>query len=134
MAKNIGYGSSISTSTGVIGQVESISFGGIATNDVDVTTLDSSDAFRDFTPGMIDAGDVSFTVTYDKILASHTALHRHLVARTVLAGLAVAFTGSTTDADTFSGYINNLSREIVLDDKHQATFGVKITGNPGLTT
>jgi len=133
MAKNIGYGSSISTSTGVIGQVESISFGGIETNDVDVTTLDSSDAYRDFVPGLIDPGDLTITITYDKILASHKALSNHLNGRTVLDGWSVAFTGSTTDPDTFSGYVNSLSREVPLDDKMTATFGVKVTGDPGLT-
>lgn len=134
MAKDIGFGSSLSTSTGVIGQVMSINHSGMATNDVETTTLDSTNNYRTFTPGILDGGEVSIELVYDKVLASHVALHRYWSQRTTLTGLALHITGSSSDSDAFSGYVKSLDRVIPLDDKITATVTFKVTGTPGLTT
>lgn len=134
MAKNIGFGSSLSTSTGVIAQVVSISHGGLATNDVEVTTLDSTNNYRSFLPGILDSGEVTLELVYDKVSASHVALHRYWSQRTTLTGLALHITGSSSDSDAFSGYVKGIDRTIPLDDRISATVTLKVTGTAGLTT
>jgi len=133
MAKNIGFGSLFGTSTGAIGQVVSMSFSGMESADVETTALDSTTNYRQYKPGLQEPGELSVQVQYDKILASHKALTAHFNSQTVLEGFYVGFNGSTTDTDTFGGYVKSLSREVPLGELLTATFTIKLSAAPGLT-
>lgn len=133
MAKNIGFGSLLGTSTGAIGQVVSISHAGMESADVETTALDSTTNFRQYKPGLQEPGEITFQVQYDKTLASHKALTAHFVSQNALDGFYIGFNGSTSDTDVFSGYVKGMPREVPLGELMTCTFTVKLSGAPGLT-
>ena len=48
-----------------VAEVVNISGPNIETEDIDITSMDSSSGFRDFIPGLIDGGEISVDLVYD---------------------------------------------------------------------
>lgn len=138
MAKSIGYGSVLVVATSTAGdvniaQVRSVSGPGVSGNDIDTTTLDSSSNYRTFVGGLLDPGEVSFSLVYDSTDASHSRLARYMGSRysttwTVIQGSS----GGTATA--FTGYVKGMSREIPMDDVITCDVTLKVSGIPGYTT
>lgn len=140
MAKSVGYGSVLivcSSSDGTtennIAQVRNISGPGVSGNDVDTTTLDSSSNYRTFVGGLLDPGEVTFSIAYDPTNATHTRLARYLNDR-YTANWKVAAGSSAGTLTAFSGHIKGMSREIPLDDLITCDLTIKVSGKPGYTT
>lgn len=138
MAKTIGYGSVlvvVSTSGADIttGQIRNITGPGVSGTDVDTTTMDSSSNYRTFVPGLLDPGEVSFSLVYDPASTTHTRLARFMGER--LSTTFKVYHGSTAgNEDSFVGYIKGLSREIPMDDLITADVTIKVSGKPGYDT
>ena len=138
MTKSIGYGSvlAVSTSTGGevnIAQVRNISGPGVSANDVDTTCLDSTSNYRTFTCGLLDPGEVTFSLVYDSTAASHTRLVRYMNARTSTTFWVMEGSSGGTKTE-FDGYVKGLGREVPLDDLITCDVTVKVSGTPGYTT
>ena len=134
MANSIGFGSSISTSTGVIAKVRSINTAGTEANWSDTTTLDSTEGnFRTGEPGLIAPGTIELEMLYDKVAATHALMADKLVNKTSTEW-SLAYAGSTTDPDTFTGFVTGRGTSIPLDDQIIATWTITATGDLGLTT
>lgn len=138
MTKRVGYGSVliVATTTGGevnVAQIRNISGPGVSGNDIDTTTMDSSSNYRTFTAGLLDPGEISFTLVYDPTAASHTRLARYMGSK-YLATWKVAETSSAGTLTTFSGYVKGMSREIPMDDVITCDLTVKLSGKPGYTT
>lgn len=131
MAKTFGYHSILTSSTGEIGQIRSISGPGVDFADVDTTCMDSTSNYRTFTPGLGDGGEVTLALVYDP--AAHAPLCNHMGARTVKYW-TIYHGSSGGDSDVFYAYIKGIGREIPMDDLITADVTLKVTGIPGYTT
>ena len=138
MSKLFGYGSvlQVTTTTGdlAIGQVTNISGPGTDAADVDTTTMDSSSNFRTFVPGLIDPGELTFSLAYDPALTSHKRLAYYHGQRQTKAFKLYHGTTAAGDEDAFSGHVKSLGREIPMDNLITCDVTLKITGKPGYTT
>jgi hypothetical protein len=140
MAKSVGYGSVLivcSSSDGTtennVANVRNISGPGVSGNDIDTTTMDSSSNYRTFAAGLLDPGEVTFSLVYDPTAASHARLARYM-GKKYAANWKVALGSSGGTLTTFSGYVKGMSREIPMDDVISCDVTVKVTGKPGYTT
>ena len=139
MAKTIGYGtvlivcSSDNTTENNVIQVRSISGPGVSGNDVDTTTMDSSSNYRTFVSGLLDPGELTFSLAYDSTAASH-ALLAHLMGERHTGLFKVAAGSSSGTLTSFYGHIKGMSREIPMDDLITCDVTVKVSGLPGYTT
>lgn len=137
MAKSVGYRSllCVTTTTGLteIGQLRNISGPGVTANDVDTTTLDSSSNFRTFSAGLMDPGEVSFSVVYDPGNTMHKRLAYYMGQR-LAKTFTVYYASSTGDTDAFSAYVKSMGREIPLDDVISCDYTLKVSGKPAYTT
>lgn len=138
MAKNIGYGSVLTVNTTVgaevnIAQIRNISGPGVSGNDVDTTTMDSSSNYRTFVSGLLDPGEVTFSLVYDPTAASHTRLARYMGSR-YTATWKVMETSSGGTLTTFTGHVKGMGREVPMDDVITCDVTIKVSGKPGYTT
>jgi hypothetical protein len=124
-----GYGTTIEggSGTGALAEIISISIGGMSRTDIDLSTMDSSNAYKQFIGGMIDAGEVSLSFVYEK--GNHDAMQDALTADNEL------WTITLPDGSTFScdGYMKNVSMEIPMDDKISQSATLKLSGEPTFT-
>lgn len=139
MTKTLGFGtvlivcSSDGTTENNVAQVRNISGPGVSANDVDTTTLDSSSNYRTFACGLLDPGEVTFSIVYDPTDGTHTRLADYMGERyTATWKIAQGSSGGTLQ--TFSGYVKGMSREVPMDDVITCDVTVKVTGVPGYTT
>jgi len=126
----IGFGTFLKfrTSTGpdvftTIGEQTNVTPFGIAVDSIDASHEGSPSATREFIPGLIDSGEVSFEIHYvpggSAEASLMTALRTTQVCRTVFP--------SGAHAD-YSAFITELSPEAPLDDKMVMSVTMKITG------
>lgn len=126
----IGYGVlfKIRTSTGpdvytTIGEQMDVTPPGIDVDMVDATHNESPNAHREFIAGLVDGGEVSFTIHYAPDNAAMAALYARLrqtvVCRTVFP------TGAYVD---YSALLQSIEPEAPTEDKAVATITFKITG------
>jgi len=124
MAK-LGCGATLSGSvTGAFGEIMSISLPDQKRDDIDITTMDSTEMWREFMPGLRDAGALNMTVLYEKT--------NYNKVQTAFTADAETWTITLPDGSTFasSGYINANGGEIPLDEKIQQTVTMKLSGKP----
>ncbi len=133
MSKGIGFGTSIATSSGAtIGQIRSISGPATDVNDVDVTTLDSTDNWRDFLPGLVDPGEVTLGLAYGNDVVTHTLLAtRHSARTSATYTLTHGSTAWSANTQAFTGYVKSLGQEIPLDDLVTLDVTFKLSGSAG---
>lgn len=113
-----------------VAEVVSLTPPGWTRDTVEVTHLESPDSAKEYIPGLIDAGEATITVNFkpiqaDVLLASFNA---------PVDEFRVLFPGGTVALD-FDGIVTGYEMgDLVADDKMSATFTVKATGKPVLTT
>lgn len=125
-----GYGTTLSGATNsAVGQLRSISFPSLTVDDIDISNMDSEDAFKEFIPGMIDGGTVEFEAVYEEVAT--TTLFATAKART-----AEVWTITFVDSAifTFTGYINSLGGSAPYDGEVVMNGAIKITGEPGISS
>lgn len=81
-AANIGYGTTFTWHSVVVGEVTRIGSVILSVNKVDATTLKSPDYYREIKPGLIDPGDVAIEGWLDPDDTGQTVLITDLNART----------------------------------------------------
>lgn len=132
MAGTAGFGSSFlkvsGTSTTAIGGITSIKGPGMSGDDIDVSDMDSANGFKEFIPGLVDAGEVSLDLNWDK--DDTTTLHGLWRATSTYR---IQFGNATTSKWEFTGYLKGLENEAPHDDKISATATFKISGKPAYT-
>lgn len=128
----IGIGTLLKRAGVTIGEVKSISGMGGTRDVVDVTHMESVDAFREFIPGLGDAGEASFTINYIPTEATHAQLLSDFNNRTVAAWtVELPFPGTPTLS--FDGFVTGYPLNIPLDDVITADVTIKISGKLTLT-
>ena len=120
-----GHGTTLSIGGTTVGNITSISGPDQSRDAIDISTMDSTNKWREYIPGMIDAGEVSVDLNFDGTTVS-TLLQAQLTqtAQTIL----ITFSDSDTATWSASGFITSLGHAIPFDDKVSQTVGMKFTG------
>lgn len=133
----IGYGSTFGIGDDLsppgydtLAEVVSITPFGYSRGAVDVTTMDSTSAFREFVAGLTDPGEVSLELNFVPGTAAASTLLAEFDDRNVNE---YRITFPDTSTFDFDGFCTGFSTEDPIDDKMSATATYKITGKPVLT-
>lgn len=103
----------------------------ISADEIDVTTHDSADGYRQFEQGLKDAGSVEIEGILD-LSASQVAL-KTLLDSGAVAVMKIDFPDDLGHWD-FSGFITALSTDAPIDDKISFSASIKVTGKPTLSS
>lgn len=113
---------------GAIGNIRSITLPNIERASFDTSSMSSTDDFRTFLPGMVDAGEATFEVTFDK--TDTTTLH------TAIEAAAEVWTITLSDTSTWacSGFVTAIMGGTAnIDDTVTGSVTIKFTGKPTYT-
>ena len=136
----IGHGTVLTandgTNTTTIGNIISITGPDQMRDSVDTSTMNSTEKWKEFLPGMLDAGEITFDVNYES--ETHAS-----ELQTLLTGDPVTFkiefpdetnTSQTTKSSfECEGFFTALGFAIPLDDKITQSVTIKLTGKPTYT-
>src|SRR4051812_25837907 len=118
----IGDGGSPSESFTTIAEVKSIDGPKLDTEDIDVTTHDTSDGFHEFIAGLKNAGELAFTINLVPTHATHSLatglLGRYMEDGDKRHNFQVVFPDSTTW--TIPGYVKTFSIKAPVDNVLEA--------------
>ena len=114
-----------------IGQVVSISGPNHSRDSIDVSNMDSTNKWREFLNGMLDAGELSGDVVYDgttyaSAMADQFTNTTNYWKINVMDGTNAAASSSIYCA----GFLTSLGHSIPYDDKISQSFTIKLTGVP----
>ncbi len=118
-----GHGTTLTFGGTAIGEIVSISGPSLSREAIDVSNLGSANKWKEFIPGMIDAGEISMTINYTETTAN--VLEGTLTA-TAASAVIVTFPGS--DTFTGSGIVTGLGTSIETEDKISQEVTIKLTG------
>jgi hypothetical protein len=125
----IGYGTSFSIYGGstytAVAEVTNITWPGYTRDAVDATNMASPNEFREFIPGLMDAGEVTIEMNYipsasDVIIAALTAATAGQFKIAAASGVNIVF----------NAIVTAYSPQAPLEDKMSASATFKITGKP----
>jgi len=119
-----------------IGNVTTITGPGQARDPIDISTMDSTSKFREFIPGMSDAGEITCELNYDGSAAG--------TANELLKGTYCGMMSTVTDLDwtitlpdtskySCNGFVTGLGHAIPFDDKVTQSLTIKLSGVPTYT-
>ena len=133
MCAKVGKGTILARWTGSVyedvAEILSISPPNYSQGIIDTTHMDSTDDFRTFLGGNIDAGEASVEVQFDPATGTHQQddLRTDLETGGVKQ-LRITFSDSSTIV--FNALVSNFESQAPLDDKLTATFTMKVSGKP----
>jgi len=121
----LGHGAALTINAVDIGNITSISGPNQSRDSVDISTMDSTAKWREFIPGMIDAGEITFDVNYDGSAAGEA--NKLNTAFTAVASeiIVTLIDGSLFTCD---GFVTALGTAIPFDDKITQSITIKLTG------
>lgn len=128
MAESTGLKTQFILGTNTIGQVASISPPGPTRETVDVEDLNPTDEFKKKLIGLIDGGDMSFTINFDPENATHQACEAALYSG---AEQTCKIKYKSGKGYTFKGYVIGFApQEITAGDVMQAEVTIAVTSKP----
>ena len=116
------------SSSGAVGHIRSVTLTGIEVEEIEVTTMSSADAFREYVNGLIDPGDIQLGMVYTKDTFT-----------TVFNALGDSaneeWTVTFPDDSTFKcdGFLKNVSLDSAMDDVIEGVAILKMSGKPVFT-
>ena len=118
-----------------------ISFGGPneAKDAIEISTMDSSTKFREFIPGMMDAGEITCELNYDGSNAGEANKLNSLFVSTASTDIwRVTINDVPSAASSCSyfqsvGFVTSLGHSIPFDDKVTQSLTLKLSGVPTFT-
>ncbi len=113
-----------------VGEATNISGPGYDRDVIDVTSHDSTDGIREFVGGLVDGGEVTFTVNWDP------SIHASLVDDFQDAqprNYKIVLPDPPAGEWAFPAFITGMGHEYPHDDKMSADFTFKIAGAPTFT-
>ncbi len=119
------YGTSIQVGSTTLAMADNITGPSITADQVDVSALDSTDAWKEFIAGLIDGGEVTIEQNMKK--ADFTAMLGYLVGRTAQA-ITLTYSGSLGVA-TFNALVTACTPGPAAKDAAiRASYTLKVTG------
>jgi len=129
---NSAFGTSITIDSAAIAELTNIGGVDISMDTIDVTNHDSSDAYREFIGGLIDAGEVPIEGNFYPGDAGQVALLTALNARTASA-FVITFPASVGATWTFNALVTGfMAAEAPVDGVLPFSATLKISGKPAL--
>jgi len=130
-----GHGTTLTGgTTGVVANVISISGPNQSRDSIDISTMDSTSKFREFMPGMLDPGEITFDVNYEGTASGEAnSLNTALTAAAETWTIVFAGTAATYGQWSCSGFITALNFSDPFDDKITQSVTIKFTGSPTFT-
>jgi len=125
-----GHGTSLSIGGTTVGNIVSISGPDQSRDNIDISTMDSSSKWREYIPGMIDAGELTVEVNYDGTASGDANFLSQQITATAQTCL---ITFPDTSSFSCSGFITGLGYAIPFDDKVSQSVTLKLTGTPTYT-
>jgi len=126
-----GHGTTlVGGSTGTVANVISITGPNQTRDSIDVSTMDSTSAFREFISGMLDPGEITFDVNYAGAAAGEANS-----LNTALTAAAETWTITFPDTSSWacSGFVTALGFGDPFDDKITQSVTIKFSGVPTFT-
>jgi predicted secreted protein len=123
-----GHGTTLSgATTGSIGQILSVGLPDQSVDDLDVTTMASTNKWREFIPGLKDAGSMTLQLLYEKA--------NYNTVQGALGAAPEEWTITLPDGSTFvcSGYIKSSGGDSPHEDKITQSVTLKLSGEPTFT-
>ncbi|MCK9518049.1 MAG: hypothetical protein M0R74_03315 [Dehalococcoidia bacterium] len=127
----LGYGTTFTWDGVTVAKLKSIGGIELSLDTVDVTTHDSADSYKEFIPGLIDAGEISLEGLFD--YTDTTGQHAMLTDMNARESktAVITFPTATGATWTFTGYITKLKiGDAPVDDAIPFTASIKVTGKP----
>jgi predicted secreted protein len=122
------------TNTTTVGNIISIGGPSQARDPIDISTVDSASKFREFVPGMLDAGEVTMEINYDGTAAGTADKLNTLKTATAMTWTVTiddaATTAQTNSSWACAGFVTALGHAIPFDDKVTQSVTIKCTGLP----
>lgn len=120
-----GYGTTLEGfSTGTIVKIREIGVDGMEVDDIEVSDMKSTNRWKEFIAGMMDAGEISLDLLYEK--ANHDAV------QSALGGSNELWTIEFPDGSTFAcnGYLKGVGIAAPHDDGITQEATLKLSGAP----
>ena len=127
MAKYGAYGAILKKGATTIAAIRDIGGPSVSLDPLDVTTHDSTAAWREFIAGLKDGGEVSLDLVFDPANASQKTLRDDLNARTVNA-YSITLTDVAPTVISFSALVTDFEPAMGVEDELSATATLKVTG------
>ena len=118
-----GHGSTLAIGGTSVGQIVSISGPNQTRDSIEVSNMGSTSKWREFIPGMLDAGECTADVVYDG-----TTVATLLAAQLTQTAQTITITFPDSGTWAASGFITSLGHSIPYDDKITQSVGLKFTG------
>ena len=118
-----GHGTTLAIGGSAVGQIISISGPNMTRDSIEITNMGSTNKWREFIPGMLDAGECTVDVVYDG-----TAVATFLAAQLTQTAQTITVTFPDTGTWAASGFLTSLGHSIPYDDKVSQSVGMKFTG------
>ena len=112
-----------------IAEVNSITGPGMSRNTIDVTSLDSTNGYREFITGFRDGGTVALAMNFTR--ATYDQMKDDFESDTMQNYEVVLPDGEKTSVE-FEGLVTELSLGIPADDKITADVTIKVSGAPDI--
>lgn len=145
MGKFIGYGVQLHYSTdaqkissatlasySTLAQIRDLKGPAVENSEVEATTLDSTDSYREFLLSLLDPGNVTLDLAWDSTLASHVAITNGLNNRNEHNFKILLANTSDAAASTLSLFFNarvmSFEPTFPVDDLQTASVGLRLTG------
>jgi predicted secreted protein len=110
-----------------IAEVTSITMPNLSRDAVDATHMQSPDGWREFIPGLKDAGEVTVELNFVFGNASEALILAQFATKT-LSACKILFIESPETGVSFSAIVTGFERTVPLDDKMTATMTLKVSG------
>lgn len=123
------YGTEIEVGGTTPASVTSITGPGVSADTIDVTAMDSPNAFKEYIGGLLDGGEVA--IEANMIKADFTAILTLLKARAAVA-CTLTLSGSL-GAFTFDAIVTKCEVKGAVTDAVTASYTLKVTGEVTLT-
>lgn len=123
-----GFGATLSGATfGTVGQITKLSLPGIDAGEIDVTTMDSVEKWKEFIASLKDAGELSVDVLYTD--SQYGAL------LDAIGGDNEDWTITLPDGATFvcAGFLKSVGGEVPMDGAIANALGIRLSGKPTFT-
>ena len=120
-----GHGATITIGGTSVGQIVSISGPNQTRDSIDISNMGSTSKWREFIPGMLDAGECTVDVVYDG-----TTIATFLAAQLTATANTVSVTFPDAGTWTAAGFMTSLGHALAYDDKITQSVGFKFTAAP----
>jgi predicted secreted protein len=127
------YGTTTGTATSqTLANVTNVSGLDSDVEEIDVTSHDSSGAYREMVASFIDAGEVQIDLNFDPNAATHRATSPGIMwlrDQRLTVPWKVKFPGTPSHSVSFMGFVKSIPFDAPFDDKLSATATIRVSGS-----